>query len=203
LRLDPAALIEPVEAPQLRVELIDPNRPVDELIAVGLSNRPELASQQAIVQATLARLRHEKIRPLIPSVLIRGAATNPAGTLSTGYFGGGVNDNLSNFGARNSVDVQVIWELQNLGFGNRAAVKERQAENQQAIIQLFRTQDRVAAEVAQAHAQVKRAVNRLQDAEEEVRNAVPNGLMPLTGHETIAARAAGIADGQAIPSAAK
>lgn len=181
LRLDPAALIEPVEAPQLRVELIDPNRPVDDLIAVGLSNRPELASQQAIVQATLARLRHEKIRPLIPSVLIRGAATNPAGTLSTGYFGGGVNDNLSNFGARNSVDVQVIWELQNLGFGNRAAVKERQAENQQAILQLFRTQDRVAAEVAQAHAQVRRAGNRLQDAEEEVRNAVVTAEKNLEG----------------------
>ncbi len=181
LRLDPGALVEPVEAPQLRVELIDPNRTVDELIVLALSNRPELASQQAVVQATLARLRQEKIRPLIPSVLIRGAATNPAGTLSTGYFGGGVNDNLSNFGARNSVDVQVLWELQNLGFGNRAAVKERQSENQQAMIQLFRTQDRVAAEVAQAHAQAKRSFNRLQDAEDEVRNAAVTAEKNLEG----------------------
>lgn len=31
----------------------------------------------------------------------------------------------------------------------------------------------------------------------------PNGLIPLTGHETIAARAAGIVDGQIIPSATK
>ena len=52
------------------------------------------------------RLRQERIRPLIPSVLIRGAATNPAGTLSTGYFGGGVNDKLSNFNARHRATKQ-------------------------------------------------------------------------------------------------
>lgn len=181
LRLQPGSLLEPTEAPQLRVEVVDTDRPVDELIVVGLSHRPELASQQAIVQATVARLSQEKIRPLIPSVLIRGAATNPAGTLSTGYFGGGVNDSLSNFGARNSVDVQVLWELQNLGFGNRAAVKERAAENQQAMIQLFRVQDTVAAEVAQAHAQARRSRQRVRDAEDEVANALVTAEKNLEG----------------------
>lgn len=181
LRLDPSSLIEPVEPPQLRVELIDANKSIDELIALGLSHRPELASQQAIVQATLTRLKQEKIRPFVPSVLLRGAATNPAGTLSTGVFGGGINDNLANFGARNSVDLQVIWELQNLGFGNRAAVKERQAENQQAVIQLFRTQDRVAAEVTQAHAQAVRSLSRLRDAEDEVRNALVTAEKSVEG----------------------
>jgi len=181
LRLEPGALIEPSEAPQMRVELIDSNLSVDELITLGLSHRPELASQQAIVQATLARLKQEKIRPLIPSVLIRGAGTNPAGTLSTGYFGGGINDDLSNFGARNSVDVQVLWELQNLGLGNRAAVKERQAENQQAMLHLFRVQDIVAAEVAQAHAQARRSFNRVIDAEDEVRNSLITAEKNLEG----------------------
>ena len=171
LRLPPASAIEPMEPPQLRVDLIDANQTVDDLIPIGLTNRPELAANKALVLATLARLRQEKIRPLIPSLLIRGAATNPAGTLSTGYFGGGVNGNLSNFNARNTVDVQLLWELKNLGFGNRAAVREQQADNERAVLELFRVQDRIAAEVVQAHSQARRAANRIALAEEELTNA--------------------------------
>ncbi len=181
LRLDAAAVVEPVEPPHLRVELVDTAPPVDELIPLALTNRPELAAQQALVQATLARLKQEKMRPLMPSVLVRGNATNPAGTLSSGVFGGGVNDDLKNFGARNSVDAQLIWELQNLGLGNRALVRERQAENQQALLALFRAQDRVAAEVAQAHAQARRAANRVPEAEEGLKSAAETVKLSLEG----------------------
>jgi outer membrane protein TolC len=181
LRLPPASVVEPMEPPQLRVDLIDANQSVDELIPIGLTNRPELAANKALVLATLARLRQEKIRPLIPSLLIRGAATNPAGTLSTGYFGGGVNGNLTNFNARNTVDVQLLWELQNLGFGNRAAVRERHADNERAVLELFRIQDQVAAEVVQAHAQARRAANRVALAEEELTNARITAVKNLEG----------------------
>jgi len=120
LRLDSSALVEPLETPHLRVTLVGLDKTVDDLIPVGLTNRPELGAQQALVQATLVRLRQERLRPLIPSVLLRGASTNPSlGTLAGGYFGGGINDNLSNFGARSDFDIQVLWELQNLGFGSR------------------------------------------------------------------------------------
>jgi outer membrane protein TolC len=171
LRLDPTTLVEPMEAPQLKIDLIDLGRPVDVLIPLALTHRPELATQQALVQATLARLRQEKIRPLVPSVILRGAATNPAGTLAAGYFGGGINDNLSNFGVRNTIDLQLLWEFQNLGFGNRALTKQREAESQQATLTLFRTQDAIAAEVARVHAQATRAVNRMHQAEEGLLNA--------------------------------
>jgi outer membrane protein TolC len=172
LRLAPSALVQPMEAPHLNVNLIDLGQSVDDLIAVGLTNRPELASQQALVKATLARLRQEKIRPWVPSVVIRGAATNPAGTLAAGYFGGGINDNMSNFGGRNSIDFQLLWEFQNLGLGNRALVKKAEAENQQAILLVFRAQDVVAAEVVQAHAQATRAEKRVRQAEDGVKNAL-------------------------------
>jgi outer membrane protein TolC len=150
LRLDPSATAEPLEPPHLRVTLVAPDQSVDDLIRVGLTSRPELAAQQALVQATLERLRQEKIRPLIPSVLLRGASTSVTGTLAGGWFGGGLNDSLSNFGARSDFDLQVLWELRNLGLGNWALVQARKAENQLALVELFRTQDRVAAEVAQA-----------------------------------------------------
>src|SRR6516165_8775062 len=47
LRLDAAAQVEPEEPPQLRVLLFTLDKPVDDLIPIGLTNRPELASQQA------------------------------------------------------------------------------------------------------------------------------------------------------------
>src|SRR5262249_8157756 len=171
LRLDASALVEPMELPHLRVSLVPLEKPVDELIPVALTGRPELAAQQALVQATLVRLRQERLRPLIPSVLLRGASTNPAGTLGGGYFGGGRNDDLGNFSARGDFDIQVLWELQNLGFGNRARVGERRAENEVALLELFRTQDRIAAEVAEAHAQVVSAADRLREAEEGLKDA--------------------------------
>src|SRR5205823_2105318 len=102
----------------------------------------------------------------------RGASTNPAGTLGFGVFGGGLNSHLGNFGARTDLDIQVLWELRNLGFGNRALVRVRGAESQLAELELFRTQDRVAAEVTQAHAQVRSAAARLRDAETGLKDAV-------------------------------
>lgn len=181
LRLDPIALIQPMELPHLRITLVPPGDPVDDLIPVALTNRPELATRQALVQATLVRLRQERLRPLMPSVLLRGNATNPAGTLSAGLFGGGLNENLSNFNGRHSVDIQVLWEFQNLGFGNRALVKERQAENQLAVLEFFRVQDQVAADVARAHAQMVSAADRIAEAESGLKDAAESAEKNFQG----------------------
>src|SRR5207302_5647988 len=139
-RLDPTAVIEPVELPSLQVTLVGLDQPLDDLIPVGLTNRPELAAQQALVRAALQLLRQEKIRPLVPSILLRGASTNPAGTLAAGTFGGGVNDEIGRFGSRGDFDIQVLWQLDNLGFGNRARVRERRADHQLAILESLRLQ---------------------------------------------------------------
>ena len=182
LRLDSSALVEPLETPHLRVTLVGLDKTVDDLIPVGLTNRPELGAQQALVQATLVRLRQERLRPLIPSVLLRGASTNPSlGTLAGGYFGGGINDNLSNFGARSDFDIQVLWELQNLGFGNAARVREQQAGNQLAVLELFGIQDRVAKEVAEAYAQAQSAAARIVKAERGLKNAAESAEKNFAG----------------------
>jgi outer membrane protein TolC len=180
LRLDPTTVVEPQEQPHLQVALVDPSCDVDSLIPVGLQNRPELAAHQALVQATLVRLRQERIRPLVPSVILRGTGSATPG-LSTGTFGGGLNGYVGDFAARNSMDVQLLWELQNLGLGNRALVRERDAERRGALIELLRMQDRVAAEVAQALARVQRAGNRVKEAEDEVQNAAETAERNLQG----------------------
>jgi hypothetical protein len=79
------------------------------------------------------------------------------------------------------VDIQAIWELQNLGFGNVATFRERQADNRVAMLELFRTQDRIAAEVAQALVRAKRATARVAEAEAGVRAATESADKNLQG----------------------
>jgi outer membrane protein TolC len=180
LRLEPGTLVEPAEEPALAVELLDPATSPDDLIPLALTHRPELASDQAVIQAALARLRQEKVRPYVPSIAVRGVGSNTPG-LAGGYFGGGLNDFLGNFGARFSLDIQAVWEVQNLGLGNHALVREREAEQRQALLRLIRTQELVSAEVVQAHAQLRRAANRLKAAEEGVVNSVETAEKNLKG----------------------
>jgi len=170
LRLEPTAVIDPAEPPHLRVSLVDLNETIDNLITVGLRNRPELASQQALVEATLQRLRQEKIRPLIPSLVLRGAGTSPPASLTGGVFGAG-NDALSKYGPRADVGLQAVWTFEGFGLVNRGKIRERRADNEVAMLELFRLQDRIAAEVAQAHAQAKSAALRLADSESGLKDA--------------------------------
>ena len=172
LRLEPGTLLDPMEPAFLPVTLIDDGQTLDALIVIGLSSRPELAGQQAVVQAALTRLKQEKMRPLIPSLALRSASTNPAGSIGFGGFGGGPNDRIGNFGTRFDVDVQVLWEFSALGFGNRVRVGERRVEHQTATLELFRTQDRIAAEITQAHTQIRAAAERMTAAEPALREAI-------------------------------
>jgi outer membrane protein TolC len=172
LRMDPAAVFEPAEPATLPVTVIDPSAGLDDLIPVALNSRPELAAHQAFVGATLARLKQEKLRPLVPSLAVRSVSTNPSGSLGYGAFGGGPNGALRNFDGRFDIDVQLLWEFSAIGLGNRARVAERRAEHEAAALDLFRTQDRIAAEVVARFAETRAAAQRLNDAEPALKEAI-------------------------------
>ena len=72
---------------------------------------------------------------------------------------------------RFDLDLQVLWQLDNLLFGNVGRIHQRQAENRLAVVELFRRQDLVAAEVAQAYAQALQAARRVEIAENETKLA--------------------------------
>src|SRR5207244_2709746 len=112
-----------------------------------------------------------KMRPLVPSLLVRGTAT-PQATLGSGVFGGGLNGDMNKFSARNDYDIQLVWELPNLGFGTAARIRERRADNQIALLELLQLEDRIKAEVVQGHAQVQEAAGRIKDAEAGVKDAL-------------------------------
>jgi len=188
LRLDPTTVAVPLEPPHLQVTLLSPDEIVDTLIPIGLTSRPELASQQALVEATLIRIRQERLRPLIPSLVLLGDAVpvGPGNYLMGGAFQSSRNGSSNPWTGRFDPSAQILWEMRNFGFGNRALVRERQAQQQQALIDLYRIQDNVAADVAQAHAQLEAAFVRIGEAQVGLFEAQKNFAGNLKGlRETI------------------
>jgi outer membrane protein TolC len=171
LRLDPRAVVVPLEHDHLQITLIEPGRLLDDLIPIGLTNRPELAQHQAMVQATIAALRREKMRPLTPSILINGFQT-PNELIQAGIFGLGSNTSMNQWVGRDDFSVQPLWQLQNMGIGNLAMIKAQRAEESRAIIDLFKMQDQVAADVTRAHARLQSAALRVIQADRALRTGI-------------------------------
>ncbi len=172
LRLDPRAVVEPLEHDHLQITLIDPARPLDELIPIGLTNRPELAAHQSLVQAALVRIRQEKMRPILPSVLITGWQSPGGMTDQLGIFGTGAGGKVNNWGFRDDFSFQLVWQLDGLGLGNAARVKRERAVQSRAVVELFRMQDEIAMEITQTQADLQSAAARVVQAERSLQEGL-------------------------------
>ena len=121
LRLDPRAVVVPLEHDHTQVTLIDPGRALDDLMPIALTNRPEIASRRALIQAAEARIRREKIAPALPARHaqrlperrhvhpgrdLRHSAPTAASTSGSG---------------RDDVSIQLMWQLENIGIGQPRA----------------------------------------------------------------------------------
>lgn len=172
LRLDPSTVVVPVEHDHLQITLIDPSRPLDELVPIGLANRPEIASQKSMIQAAEVAIRREKNRPLLPLVLITGFQT-PGNMMSQfGIFGTGFDRNMNLWSLREDVSLQLVWQLEGLGFGNLARIKEQRGNESEATVKYFRMQDTVAQEINAAQARVQAASVRVLEADRSLREAI-------------------------------
>jgi outer membrane protein TolC len=176
LRLDPRAVIVPLEHDHLQITLIDPGRTLDELMPLALANRPEVASRKAMVAAAEASVRREKARPFIPVVSIAGFQT-PFEMLQAGIFGIGPNSSLNQWAGRDDFSIQPLFQLKNIGLGNLAQIKSQRGNESLAIIEFFEAQDRVAEEVNQSHARLQSAAVRIFLADRALRT----GIITLNG----------------------
>ncbi len=177
LRLDPRAVVVPLEHDHAQVTLIDPARGLDDLLPIALMNRPELAAYRSRVMAAEARVRREKARPVVPNLLVNGFQ-HAGMQLQSGLFLLGPNSSLNQSVGRNDVSVQLIWQLEGLGFGNLARIKEQRGRQSEAIIALRNTQDQVARDVIRAQARVQSAAARIARADRGLRAA----LITFQGH---------------------
>ncbi len=132
------------------------------LIATGLTTRPELKEAQALVAAACEAYRREKYAPFVPSVLLG---------FSTGSFGGGLGNSVSDSGGRYDLDALMMWEVRNLGLGEQAARRERSAQVQQARFNTLRMLDQVAQEVSESAAQVEFRRQQISLAQSAIQSA--------------------------------
>jgi outer membrane protein TolC len=160
LLLDPAVDLVPGDQGVLPIELVPGNQSIDDLIAAGLMNRPELAESRAQVQAALERWRLERHRPLIPTL---------QGFYAGGTFVGG-NPALDTAGGRQDFLAQVSWELKNMGLGNIHAARQQRAGYDAARYHVVEVEAQVGAEVAAAAKLVRLRERALANAQQAVRS---------------------------------
>ena len=172
LRLDPRAVVEPLEHDHAQVTLIDPGRSFDDLMPIALTNRPELASREALVQAAGYAVRREKNRPLLPLLQLNGFQTAGNGLIQAGIFGLGPNSSLNQYRGRDDINVQLLWQLEGLGIGNLARIKAQRGQQSRTVIELRQVQDRVAADVSRALARVQSASTRVLQADRALRSGI-------------------------------
>ncbi|MEX0701778.1 MAG: TolC family protein [Planctomycetales bacterium] len=180
LRLDSQVTLVAIDPQPLPLNLLPPDMPIENLVAQGLTRRPELATHQARVAETLEQIRQEKWRPWLPHLFVGYAGAG---------FGGGPNSQLGDFGGRGDFDALAVWEVKNLGLGNRALQRQRQSQHRQAHLEYAWIRDQVIAEVSQAHYRSTYRREQIEHARRQV--AAAADALPLNFR--------GIRDGQLRP----
>jgi outer membrane protein TolC len=178
LRLDPAIPLWPVENFREPVGLPGEallSRSVEDLAALALQNRPDIAENQALVQAALARVQNARYRPLLPNLLMNyswgdyggGPDQNIAFTTSGGRttataIGGppgqpgsfGPGGEIKHMNTRADFEVALVWRLRSMGFGDLADLRQAQAQYRLQQDRRLQVQDLVVAQVVQAYEQI-------------------------------------------------
>jgi len=197
LHLDPSTRLHAADSCVLPAPLVPEPIPLPELLAVALTQRPELAERQAAIRAALIYLRGAKVLPFSPNVVVG---------YSAGSFGGGSNlvaegipqadgtvlrqPRFDSFSGRQDFDAVVYWSLRNLGVSNLALVRLAASNLRSEQLRELEVLDRVRAEVAAAYARTharfaeietgERAIPRAAEAFREDLTRTRNGVgLPL------------------------
>jgi outer membrane protein TolC len=167
LSLDPSVRLHPTDGWAVPAPIVPDPIPLPELLAIALTQRPELQAQQAAIRTALLYLRGAKVLPFSPMVI--------AG-FSNGAFGGGSNlatdsfgqARFGNFGERQDVDAVVYWSLRNLGVGNVAMIRLARSNLRQEELRNIIVLDRIRAEVASGYARSHARYAQIGAAEQAV-----------------------------------
>ncbi len=161
LLLEPTVDLRPADQTVVPITLVPPAPSLDDLVAVGLLNRPELASDRALVVAALQTWRSARWRPLIPSIQL---------TYYGGSYAGGTPE-LNATAGRDDLYAQAVWQLRNLGLRDLFEAREYRSAYRAANLRVVETSALVAADVTTAAKLARSREATLADAQEDVRQA--------------------------------
>lgn len=162
LYLDPAVELIPFDPVIIPVVLVPAELGLNQLVATGLRNRPEAAAAVADLQAAGTLVRQARVTPFLPR-----AQADFLG----GGFSGGLNDRFGPMRGQYNTFVGLAWELDNLGAGNAAMIRARQAAYEAVMYRFREVEARVSAEVVEAARTAAARFDTLDEAQEAVRQA--------------------------------
>ncbi|MFO0866195.1 MAG: TolC family protein [Gemmataceae bacterium] len=165
LNLDPSTRLAPAEEQMIPQALIPDPIPLCELLAIAITQRPELRERQAAIQAAMIDLRGAKILPFSPNLLVGFSA----GTFGGGATGAPNQPRFGSFGERNDFDAVAFWTLRNLGVGNLAQIRLAQSGLRQEQFRELEVLNRVRSEVASAHARAQARIAQMDTAEKAIK----------------------------------
>ncbi len=170
LNLDPSIRLVTGDIPLQVVQFIDPKIPLPKLLLIAEQNHPTILAASANVRANQARVRREVARPWLPTLWTGfsagdfggGAVATGSGNVFNPHTGNGnlVNVNsaigqtvpkFGNISGRVDVDVIAYWQFLNMGFGNRALIRENRALRNQAEADRLRVINEVREQVSVAY----------------------------------------------------
>ena len=166
LNLDPSIRLHPTDALVAPMAIVPDPIPVAQLIALALTQRPEMAERRVVIREALLGLEGARALPFSPTVLL---------AFSDGGYGGGSNlvrPIFGGFGNRTDVDLIAYWTLQNMGIGNLALIKIAKANLGVTQYQELAMLDQVRDEVAEAYAKTHSRYEQLLEDEQAVRSGI-------------------------------
>ena len=152
LSLNCVTAIRPADIQLTPIHVVDASLSRGELTSIGLAHRPELKQLQCLVAATVEEYKRQKFAPFLPSVLMG---------VSQSGFGGGLGSDVDDVNPRTDLDLLAVWEVRNLGFGERAARSRASAATQLAKYRQLQQMDRVAREIADGQTRITHRAQQL------------------------------------------
>jgi outer membrane protein TolC len=179
LGLDPSIRLVAVDGWVVPAPIVPDPVPLPQLLAIALTQRPELRERQAAIRAALLRLRGAQLLPFSPNLIVG---------YSDGTFGGGSDlaaagilqangttlrqPRFDRFGGRQDFDVVLYWELRNLGVGNLALDRLAASRLRSEELREVEVLDRVRAEVAAAYARTHARFAQIETNERAIQPAL-------------------------------
>jgi outer membrane protein TolC len=171
LSLSPEVRLRPIDGWVVPHSIVPDPIPLPELVAIAMTQRPELQERQAAIRAALLELQNAKVLPFSPNVILG---------YSAGGFGGGsdlVRDatppqpRFSSLKDRQDFDAVVFWSLRNLGVGHVAHVRMAQSGLRQTELRNIEALDRIRAEVVLAYARTHARYAQIETTERAVQSS--------------------------------
>jgi outer membrane protein TolC len=162
LHLDPGVELAPRETQPPAVEIFTGREDIGELIARAESGRPESEQAEALIAAAEGDLSAARYGWFVPSVSL---------SMSAGKFGGGPGSSILNTDDRRDRSLTLYWQLDALGFGQRARIAEKRAQLTELTLQREKVRDAIAAEVRETHARIVSLQRQIELADSAVSHA--------------------------------